>query len=317
MRAPKRDIAASVAARLLNRAKETGDEYQNLLTAYALERFLYRLSRSDRSKRFVLKGALLLRVWTEKPYRGTRDLDLLRLGDRADDAVRDDVRAICEVAAEPDGIVFDADSLGIEPIRVQDEYAGTRVSLQAHCGSARLRLQIDLGASDSVWPPPQLRVYPSLLDFPAPELLVYPREAVVAEKLEAMLVLGDRNSRIKDFFDLHHLASRFPFDRSTLVEAIRRTLARRATPIPTEAPIGLTPLYWENPSRPTQMRAFTKRSGLAVPADPAREIGELVTAFLLPVVEGLRGDAPTEATWPPGGPWQPGARSEKENTGSE
>ena len=103
-------------------------------------------------------------------------------------------------------------------------------------GSARLVLQIDMGAGDSVWPAPQSCNYPTLLEFPAPRVLAYPREAVIAEKLEAMVVLGDRNSRIKDFFDLHFLASQFEVDRATLTEAIRRTFERRRTPIPSEPP---------------------------------------------------------------------------------
>jgi len=201
MKKEKSNLAASVTARLLNRARQTGDDYQTLLTSFCFERFLYRLGVSSVRERFVLKGAMLLRVWSEHPYRATRDLDLLRRGDGS----------------------FDA-------IRAEDEYAGTRVSLPARCATARLTLQVDMGLGDSVWPPPQPCAYPALLEFPPPTVLAYPPEAVVAEKLEAIIVLGDRNSRIKDFFDLHHLAGRFQFDRVTLTEALRRTFARRRTP---------------------------------------------------------------------------------------
>ncbi|HXR93601.1 MAG TPA: nucleotidyl transferase AbiEii/AbiGii toxin family protein, partial [Steroidobacteraceae bacterium] len=86
---------------------------------------------------------------------------------------------------------------------------------------------------------------------------------MIAEKLEAMVVLGDRNSRIKDFFDLYHLASEFEFDRATLVEAVRRTFPRRQTAIPNHDPVALTKAYWENPMRPAQMRAFARRAGLS------------------------------------------------------
>ena len=208
----KTNLAASVAARLLNRAKQSGDDYQTLLTGYCFERFLYRLGTSSVRDRFVLKGAMLLRVWSDQPYRATRDLDLLHLGDGSFDAVRDDIRTICITSVEPDAVVFDADAVLIETIRAEDEYAGTRATLPARCGTARLRLQIDMGLGDLVWPTPRLSAYPVLLDLPAPEVFVYPREAVVAEKLEAVIVLGDRNSRIRDFFDLHYLASRFEFD---------------------------------------------------------------------------------------------------------
>ena len=238
----KSNLPASVAARLLNRAKQTGDVYQTLLTSFCFERFLYRLGESEASERFVLKGAMLLRLWSDQPYRATRDLDLLRRGEGTFDAIRSDIRAICAVAVAPDAVSFDADAV-----------------------------QIDMGLGDSVWPAPRSCEYPALLDFPPPKVLAYPREAVVAEKLEALVVLGDRNSRIKDFFDLHHLACHFEFDRQTLAEAVRRTFARRKTPIPVESPIGLTPAYWKNPSRPAQVRAFTRRAGLKIGRASCRE----------------------------------------------
>lgn len=300
----KSNLPASVAARLLNRAKQTSVPYQTLLTGFCFERFLYRLGVSGVRERFVLKGAMLLRVWSDQPYRATRDLDLLRRGDGSFDAIRDDIRTICTVQVEPDAVEFDVDAIGLEAIRAEDEYAGTRATLPARCGKARLPLQIDMGLGDAVWPAPLPCAYPTLLDFPAPEVLVYPREAVVAEKLEAMVVLGDRNSRIKDFFDLHHLASRFEFDRATLAEAIRRTFARRQTPIPADAPIGLTPAYWENPSRPAQVRAFGRRAGLTLAGDPGDAFTSLLDAFLLPLLDDLRGSDERAGTWPPGGPWR-------------
>lgn len=300
----KPNLAASVTARLLNLSKQTGDDHQILLTSYCLERFLYRLGASALRDRFVLKGAMLLRLWSDRPYRATRDLDLLRRGDAAAEAIRKDLRAVVETSVPSDAVTFDADRLTIEPIRAVDEYAGTRAALPARCGTARFSLQIDMGQGDAVWPAPQACIYPTLLDLPAPNLLAYPREAVVAEKLEAMVVLGDRNSRIKDFFDLHYLASQFEFDRATLAEAVRRTLERRHTPVPSEDPIGLTSLYWDNPSRPAQVRAFARRAGLEVPDHPSDDFMRILHEFLSPVLEDLRSKAGREATWRPGGPWR-------------
>jgi hypothetical protein len=303
----KANLAASVAARLLNRAKQTGDDYQALLTSYCLERFLYRLSVSDRRDRFVLKGAMLLRLWSDRPYRATLDLDLLRRGSGAFDAVRDDLRVIIATPVPPDAVEFDGEGIRLEAIRAEDEYAGTRATLPARCGSARLSLQIDMGLGDSVWPSPRNCTYPTLLDFPAPELLAYPREAVVAEKLEAMVVLGDRNSRIKDFFDLHHLAGHFEFDRATLTEALRRTFERRRTPIPEEQPIALTRAYWDNPSRPAQVRAFARRAAIVIPAHFADECARVLDAFLSPLLRDLRSAREPAGTWAPGGPWSESA----------
>jgi len=297
------NLPASVAQRLLNKARETGDDYQILLTSYCFERFLYRLGVSAVCDRFVLKGAMLLRLWSDQPYRATRDLDLLRRGDASHDAILADFRAICATDVAPDGVDFDADGIRIEAVRVEDEYAGIRVTLPARMGTARLALQIDLGVGDAVWPAPLTCTYPVLLAFPAPIMLAYPREAVIAEKLEALVVLGDRNSRIKDFFDLYHLASGFTFDRATLVEAVGRTFARRQTPIPTVAPIGLTAGYWDNPSRPAQVRAFARRVRLPVAADAGIEMVGLLSRFLLPVLDDQRVEERSDGTWLPGGPW--------------
>jgi hypothetical protein len=299
------NLAASVAARLLRRSKQTGDDYQTLLTSYCLERFLYRLGASDRRESFVLKGAMLLRLWSDQPYRATRDLDLLRRGDGSFEAIRDDIGVVVATPAPADAVTFDIDRIRIETIRAEDEYGGTRATLTAHIGKARLRVQVDMGLGDTVWPAPQACRYPTLLDFPSPEVLAYPREAVVAEKFEAVVVLGDRNSRIKDYFDLHHLANRFEFNRATLTEAVRRTFERRHTPIPMDAPIGLTPAYWSNPSRPAQVRAIARRAGLTVPEGFAVDCARTLDRFLSPVLDDLRRGARVESTWPAGGPWGP------------
>lgn len=300
----KSDLAASVSARLLNRARQGGDDYQTLLTSFCLERFLHRLGVSDRRDRFVLKGAMLLRLWSDRPYRATLDLDLLRRGEVGVEAIRDDLSAITGTAVEPDAIEFEDGSIRIEAIRAEDEYAGTRATLPARCGKARLSLQIDLGVGDDVWPEPQPCVYPTLLDFPAPELLAYPREAVVAEKLEALVVLGNRNSRIKDLFDIHHLALRFAFDRATLTEAIRRTFERRHTPISEDPPIGLTRAYWDLPSRPTQVRAFARRARIEVWDGFEEECARILGAFLCPLLQDVRRGQRQSGSWPPGGPWR-------------
>jgi predicted nucleotidyltransferase component of viral defense system len=299
-----RNIPASVLSRLLNLSQKTGDDYQVLLTKFASERFLYRLGSSALRDRFVLKGAMLLRIWSANPYRATRDLDLLRRGEEGVEAIRKDVEAICAANVDPDGIEFDKKSIRLETIRAEDEYAGTRVTLLARCGSARIPLQVDIGVADALWPPAEPRIYPNLLDFPPPEVLTYAPESVIAEKLEAIVARGDRNSRIKDYFDLRYLANRFEFDRATLAESIRRTFERRKTTIPKEDPFGLTAEYWDNPSRIAQIRAFTRRANLEVGPDSSKEILGILRLFLLPILENLREGVKTAGTWPPGGPWQ-------------
>lgn len=136
---------------------------------------------------------MLLRLWADQPYRATRDLDLLRRGDSDFEAVRADLRAILAAPVPPDAVSFDADKIQVEAIRAEDEYARIRATLPAQLGTARLVLQIDMGVGDAVSPAPALCAFPTLLDFPAPRILAYPKEAVIAEKFEAMVVLGERN----------------------------------------------------------------------------------------------------------------------------
>lgn len=299
-----RDVAASVAARLLNKAKATGDDYQVLLTNWCLERFLYRLGQSASKDRFILKGAMLLRLWSDQPYRATRDLDFLRRGDVSIEAIRADLQTAIGAPVPPDAVIFDGDDINFEAIRASDEFVGLRALLPARCGRARVQLQIDIGTGDAVWPEPEWRTCSTLLDFPAPRVLAYAREAVVAEKLEAIVVLGERNSRIKDFFDLHYIAQTSAFDRAVLREAVFRTFAKRRTTIPDGDPIGLTAAFWDNPTRPAQVRAFARRAGLAVPRRPDEEMLPTLRAFLCPVLGDLREATTCRGTWPPGGPWR-------------
>lgn len=301
----KENLAASVLARLLARARETGDDYQTLVTRYVTERFLYRLGVSRVRDRFVLKGAVLLRVWSPQPYRATRDLDLLHQGDGSPDVIRGEIVEILSLDVEPDGVTFDPGSIRIGSIRPEDEYAGLRATIRVRCGTYRSTLQVDIGVADAVWPPASRGPVPCLLDMPEPSVLTYSRDSVVAEKLEAIIVLGDRNSRIKDFFDLRHLAETFAFDRPTLTEAVRRTLERRKTVLTDEAPFGLMEAYWDTPGRSVQVRAFARRAGLDVDIEVLKRIPTVLRSFLLPVLEDVRRGRQTHGIWAPPGPWRP------------
>jgi hypothetical protein len=298
------NVAASVLARLLNQARATGDDYQTVLTSYACERFLARLAHSPAKDRFILKGAMLLRTWSDHPYRATRDLDLLRRGEGSSEAIRRELLEICAVVVEDDGLVFDTASITIEPIRAEDEYAGTRVGMDVNCGNVHIPMQIDVGVGDTPFPRPELRDYPTLLGMKEPKVLAYRRETVIAEKFEAAIVLGDRNSRIKDFFDIRYFAETFEFDRKILTEAVRRTLTKRKTQLPPDEPIALREAYWKNPNRIAQVRAFSRRAALEANVDSGREILQVIRPFLLPIIADIREERMTEGVWPPGGPWK-------------
>jgi hypothetical protein len=222
------DIAASVMARLLNRSKQSGEEFERTLTRFANERVLYRLGASTARNRCILKGAGLLAVWLPDPYRATRDLDLLAYGPADDLAIHALVEEICTVACPEDGLRFDLTNLRIEAIRAGEEYAGKRARFLAHLGRASIRIQMDFGFGDAIGAEVETVEYPTILDnLPAPRLRAYPREVSLAEKFEAMVKLDVRNSRMKDFHDAWALVSLLSFDGSSLQAAVVACFTRR------------------------------------------------------------------------------------------
>jgi predicted nucleotidyltransferase component of viral defense system len=300
-KSPK-DIGASVRARLLRLARNRGEDFQLVLTRYANERLLYRLASSRHASRFVLKGAALFTIWTGEPHRATRDVDLLGFGDPSEDHIRSVFAEVLAVEVDDDGVRFDPSTLEVGPIREEQDYGGVRVVLLGQVTSAKVRLQVDVGFGDAITPDAVNVDFPPLLDFPAPNLRAYPRETVVAEKLEAMVKLGQANSRMKDFYDLAVLSQTFAFEGELLVRAIAATFARRGTPLPTGLPVALTPEFTDDRMKTTQWGAFLRKSGAPNPGE-LRDVAATIARF----VEGPLAAAATESTfakrWAPGGPW--------------
>lgn len=295
------NVPASVRARLSELARQRRIEFQLVLADFAIERLLYRLGVSDHAERFVLKGATLFKLWSADHGRATWDLDLHGRGPGSVAAVSQVVREVCAIEVD-DGLAFAPESIVGEEIRAAEEYEGVRVSLEARLAGARIPLQVDVGFGDAIVPAPRLESYPTLLGHPPPRVLVYPRETVVAEKLEAMLSLGVTGSRMKDFYDVHRLAERFAFDGVTLVRAVRATFDRRRTPLPEHEPLVLAAGFLSAPERAVQWRAFLRRGRLAGPLDTTRLADEL-QRFLGPVLAAASRGEVLESQWLPGGPW--------------
>lgn len=274
-----RNIGASVRARLQNLSRETGQGFELILTRYALERLLYRLSTSVYAERFVLKGAMLLTTWFEDPHRATRDLDLLAFGDPSPDAM---IAAFGEILAMEvaDGVEFDVDALRVDQIREEIEYGGLRLRTTASISGARIAVTVDVGFGDALGPGAEVIDYPSMLDLPAPRLRVYAREAVIAEKFQAMVALGRANSRMKDFYDIWLLGQSFAFDDDRLARAIAATFERRGTAIPMERPDALTQSFAEDVQKQSQWRAFAENVSL----DPGSltAVTATIAEFIMP-----------------------------------
>lgn len=263
------DLAASVRARLLNVARAQGADFNQVLVRFALERILYRLSRSPYAEHFLLKGALLFTLWYDMPHRATRDADLLGFGASDLESMTLAFRQVAGIGVD-DGIVFDPDSVIAEEIRKDAGYAGARIRIGAELASARCKTQIDVGFGDAVTPGPVDATYPVLLpDLPAPRLRTYPAYTVVAEKLHAIVKLGMSNSRMKDYFDLSILLERESLDIDVLARAIKATFERRGTTVPSELPIGLTDEFALDASRQSLWRAFIGKNGLVLEPLPS------------------------------------------------
>ena len=291
------NLPASILARLLTLAKQRGDDYSLLLNRFALERLLLRISTSPHANRFLLKGALLFALWYDEPHRPTRDADLLGFG--ADDEANL-IATFRDIAAMEvgDGIVFDLESVKADAIREGNTYGGTRITLVARIGSARCALQIDVGFGDAVTPEPQTIAYPTLLkDFQAPTLRAYPVYTVIAEKYQAMVMLGQANSRMKDFYDLAVIARRSELDGATLAAALAATFARRQTALPSERPLALTSQFSQDPAKRRQWQAFLNKNRIT--AGSLTDTVGLLNLLLWPPTEVATANSQTTATWRP------------------
>ena len=295
-----RNLSASVHQRLLNRAKSDFRPFNELLQYYAMERFLYRLARSAHTDRFVLKGALMLEVWCSQDIRSTMDIDLLGLASNAESDLTDQVRDILAVDVEPDGLVFDPDTIQTERITEDTDYEGIRIRFEGALGTAKVHMQLDIGYGDVVYPEPAMSDFPTMLDFPAPSLLCYSRESGIAEKFEAMTKLGVLNSRMKDFYDIWLLSRQFDFDGPELARAIQLTFEKRGTPLPQEI-VAFSGSFIKE--KQTLWAAFRNRLSQDHVPVSFEDVVASVDRFLSPVVAALVTGNPGATRWVASGPW--------------
>ncbi len=289
------NLSASVLARLLNLAKQRGDDYNLLLNRFALERLLCRVAASPHADRFLLKGALLFSLWYDQPHRPTRDADLLGFGPDDAETLITTFRDIAAIDMD-DGIAFDPQSVRADSIQDDNRYGGLRVRLNGRIDNVRCALQIDVGFGDAVTPEPQTAVFPVLLDdLAAPTLKVYPVYTVIAEKYHAMTILGLANSRMKDFFDIATIARRTDLDGATLARAIGATFARRGTALRTHPPVALTGMFGEDDAKQRQWQAFLRKG--RIDAGTLAETVDLLHTLLWPATQVAVSNSDANATW--------------------
>lgn len=257
--------ATSVRQRLLNLAQTRGDDYNQVLIRYVGLRFLARLAASDHAQSFLLKGATMFLVWHGSMHRPTSDIDLLGFLEPDEANLAGVIRSVCIQEVDDDGVIFDPNSVVVERIRAETALGGLRCLMHATLGSAKLRVQLDIGFGDDVSPEPELVEVPRLLaDEVRRELMAYTPETVIAEKFEAIVKLGLANSRMKDYLDLDLLLGRDGFNLDCLAEALRRTFKRRNTPLPDVLPVGLTTEFWSDETALRRWQAFVRVNRLTV-----------------------------------------------------
>ncbi len=221
------DKASSVLARLKNKARESGRNYQLCLQLFCQEEFLRRLEKSKYADNFVLKGGLFIYALTEFESRVTMDIDfLLQRLPNTPEQLQPIIEEIINTETDNDFVTFEIKS--IEPIAVAKKYAGIGASLVAKIKNTKTPINIDFGIGDVIVPKQEKRSIPTQLDdFESPTINTYSLETTIAEKLDAILDLMEFSSRMKDYYDIYYLATHFEFDSDTLAEAMRKTFANR------------------------------------------------------------------------------------------
>lgn len=298
------DLPASIHQRLLDLDPKRIHDFTPVLRRYAFERWLYRLGESEHAAQFVVKGAMLLVLWTGDLSRKTMDLDLWGADDLTEAGLRQAFSAIAGTSVEPDGLTFIMEAMIVEPIRDEAEYHGLRAKFSARLGNIRIPMQVDVGIGDIIWPEPEYILYPTLLEMPAPRIQACRKETSIAEKFDAMLELGIVNSRMKDFYDIAILGDNFSFIGQDLQKAVKTSLHKKMLAALPDRPVAFTNDFAHSADKNIQWEAFLRRIGKNPQDLPLWQVVEKIRIFLLPVLQSLKAGRELKAVWPAGGPWQ-------------
>lgn len=267
----------SIRDQLKKISQRTNREFQSILLQYAQERFLYRVSCSRYNDNFILKGALLLLIKSVSRLRPTKDIDFLGTSiPNNNKNIERIIQEIIEIHID-DGVTFD--SVKAKEITEDAEYHGNRVKFNAKLGTIKIRMQLDIGFGDIVIPKASKINFPTLLDFPAPNLFVYSLDSVIAEKFEVIVSLSLINSRMKDFYDIYFIASHFPFEKNILTKAVRSTFNHRGTDLSHRAIIFTETFALE---KQKEWISFIKRNPLDIDVNFGKIVGHIKT-FIEPV----------------------------------
>ena len=293
-----KNIAASVHQLLLNKARASSRPFNEILQHYAIERLIYRLSKSHHADKFILKGALMFTVWCGGASRSTMDIDLLGKVENRLELISGVIKDVCEVKVEADGLNFNPETVRAERIIEDALYEGVRVRFKGDLGNAQITIQIDIGFGDVVVPRPEKIVYPTIFDFPKPEMYGYTKESVIAEKFEAMVKRGALNSLMKDFYDIWLLSKRFDFEGEVLAEAVLKTFENRKTPISSKCVL-FEMDFGEDRDKKIQWSGFVNKAKVDIAPNDFIEVVRDIKNFIEPVIVHMveKQDRPFRRRW--------------------
>ncbi len=277
--------AVSVKGRLKNKAEASGKTFQEALIAYGLERTIFRLSISEYKERFTLKGGIFLYALFDGEFaRVTRDIDLLakNMSNNVEN-LKKVFKSIFLIECD-DALEFDLDTLDIKEITEFKEYHGVNVSIMAYLDRTKVPVSIDIGFDDVIYPDRVKMDFPVLLDMEVPEIYAYSIPSVISEKFEAIVSLGDANSRYKDFYDIYILANRYDFGGIELKEAVRETFEHRGTGF--KEIFAFTDEFLTSEIHQSRWKAFLKKKKALVNAELEEVVSSLKT-MLMPIVDSI------------------------------
>ncbi len=300
-----KNTEATVRSQLQNRAKNAGRIFMEVLQYYAIERFLYRLSISQYSNLFILKGALMFQVLQVQDRRTTLDIDFLAYFKNEVESLEKVIKDICRInIKKEDGLIFDADSVVGERIKEGAEYEGVRIKFKGFLGKSRIPMQIDIGFGDVISPKPQVIEYPTILDFPKPKLKGYSLESIVAEKFESMVKLGAINSRMKDFYDIWIISRQFDFKGERLRKALKRTFIQRNSELPKSSKLFAEEFYDEESDRQVMWKSFLTKNQINSAPEKLALVVKKINDFLTSPVKSILNNKEFDYHWNSPGPWK-------------
>ena len=288
------DVAASVLARLKNKAKEKGISYQQCLQLFFQEEFLRKLSASRYRDNFVLKGGLFIYTLTNFESRATVDVDFLIRGISNDMRLMDEIIAeILSVKTGNDFVTFEAKPT--ESIAEHRKYHGVSTQITGHIKNVRVPFNVDVGVGDVIIPSAESRTIKTQLDdFPSPKVMTYSLESTIAEKFDAILQRFELTSRMKDFYDIYYLSQTFDFEGQKMLAAIKETLSTRGTEYNANSFDRVKELVNDDDMQ-TKWRSFLKTLHNA--DVPFSQVMDAIVKFLEPVWDRILNETEFDKKW--------------------